>query len=245
MAKKSPANAVPQHIGIIMDGNGRWAKKRLLPKAMGHRKGAEALDRLLKDAKDSGVKYITVYAFSTENWKRSQEEVSAIMGLLREYINRYFLENENNTLKVDSVGDLSALSPDLQRDIEKLKKISKNRTGINLRIAMNYGGRDELRRAFTKIAEEVKDGKLNPEDITEQLISSHLDTGGIPDPELIIRTSGEYRTSNFLLWQSAYSEYYFTDKLWPDFTIDDFNAAIDYYRGIDRRFGGRNDEGKK
>jgi undecaprenyl diphosphate synthase len=167
------------------------------------------------------------------------------MGLLREYINRYFLENENNTLKVDSVGDLSALSPDLQRDIAKLKEISKNRTGINLRIAMNYGGRDELKRAVTKIAEEVKDGKLNPEDITEELISSHLDTSGIPDPELIIRTSGEYRTSNFLLWQSAYSEYYFTDKLWPDFTIDDFNAAIDYYRGIDRRFGGRNDEGKK
>jgi undecaprenyl diphosphate synthase len=245
MAKKSPANAVPQHIGIIMDGNGRWAKKHLLPKAMGHRKGAEALDRLLKDAKDSGVKYITVYAFSTENWKRSQEEVSAIMGLLREYINRYFLENENNTLKVDSVGDLTALTPDLQRDIAKLKEISKNRTGINLRIAMNYGGRDELRRAVTKLAEEVKDGKLNPEDITEDLISSHLDTGDIPDPELIIRTSGEYRTSNFLLWQSAYSEYYFTDKLWPDFTIDDFNAAIDYYRGIDRRFGGRNDEGKK
>jgi undecaprenyl diphosphate synthase len=245
MAKNVSANAVPQHIGIIMDGNGRWAKKHFLPKAMGHRKGAEALDRLLKDAKDSGVKYITVYAFSTENWKRSQEEVSAIMGLLREYINRYFLENENNTLKVDSVGDLTALSPDLQEDIARLKEISKNRTGINLRIGMNYGGRDEITRAVKQIVQDAKDGKINPEDVTEQLISSRLDTGDIPDPELIIRTSGEYRTSNFLLWQSAYSEYYFTDKLWPDFTIDDFNDAIKYYQGIDRRFGGRNDEGKK
>jgi undecaprenyl diphosphate synthase len=245
MAKNLPPNAVPQHIGIIMDGNGRWAKKRLLPKVMGHRKGAEALDRLLKDAKDTGVKYITVYAFSTENWKRSQEEVAGIMGLLREYINRYFIENENNTLKVDSVGDLTALSPDLQADIAKLKEISKNRTGINLRIAMNYGGRDEITRAVRKIAQEVKAGKISPNEISEATISSYLDTGDIPDPELIIRTSGEYRTSNFLLWQSAYSEYYFTDKLWPDFTIDDFKDAIRYYQGIDRRFGGRNDEDKK
>jgi undecaprenyl diphosphate synthase len=167
------------------------------------------------------------------------------MGLLREYINRYFIENENNTLKVDSVGDLTALSPDLQVDIAKLKEISKNRTGINLRIAMNYGGRDEITRAVKKIAQEVKDGKISPNEISEALISSHLDTGDIPDPELIIRTSGEYRTSNFLLWQSAYSEYYFTDKLWPDFTIDDFKDAIRYYQGIDRRFGGRNDEEKK
>lgn len=244
MAKKPPLNAVPQHIGIIMDGNGRWAKKRFLPKVMGHRKGAEALDKLLKDAENTGVKHITVYAFSTENWKRSKEEVSGLMTLLREYINKYFIENESLTLRVTSAGDLTALTPDLQADIERLKEISKNRTGINLCIAINYGGRDELTRAVRKIAKRVSEGEINPDDISEDMISQNLDTSGVPDPELIIRTSGEYRTSNFLLWQSAYSEYYFTDKLWPDFTIDDLNDAIAYYQGIDRRFGGRNDESK-
>lgn len=229
---------VPKHIGIIMDGNGRWAKKRFLPRAMGHRQGAQALDKLTKEAEGLGVKYITVYAFSTENWKRSKDEVDSIMGLLREYINRFF-NDKKSILKIRSAGDLTALSPDLQADIEKLKEQSKDRPGMTLTIAINYGGRDEIRRAVTKIAEDVKAGKIQPEDINDQMISDNLDTAGIPDPELIIRTSGEFRTSNFLMWQSAYSEYYITDKLWPDFNVEDLKDAIKAYQTRDRRFGGR------
>lgn len=232
---------VPKHIGIIMDGNGRWAKKRLLPRVLGHKQGAKALDKLLNDAKGLGVEHITVYAFSTENWKRAEDEVSGIMGILREYINKYFRDYANSDFRVDSIGDLSALAPDLQRDIAELKEVSKDRTGIHLTIAMNYGGRDEIKRAVQKIAQEIKDGKIEPEDITEDLISNHLDSAGTPDPELIIRTSGELRTSNFLMWQSAYSEYYITEKLWPDFNIDDFKEAISNYQNRDRRFGGRNE----
>lgn len=229
---------VPKHIGIIMDGNGRWAKKRFLPRAMGHRQGAQALDKLTKEAKGLGVEYITVYAFSTENWKRSKDEVDSIMGILREYINRFF-NDKKSILKIRSAGDLTALSPDLQADIEKLKEQSKDRPGMTLTIAINYGGRDEIRRAVTKIAEDVKAGKIQPEDINDQMISDNLDTAGIPDPELIIRTSGEFRTSNFLMWQSAYSEYYITDKLWPDFNVEDLKDAIKAYQTRDRRFGGR------
>ncbi|MBQ7265963.1 MAG: isoprenyl transferase [Firmicutes bacterium] len=233
-------NEIPQHIGIIMDGNGRWAKKRMLPRVMGHRAGAQALDKLLKDASGLGVKYITVYAFSTENWKRSEDEIKGIMGLLREYINKYFDEMESLSLRIRSIGDLSALSPELQADIARMKEVSKTRTGITLTIAMNYGGRDEIRRALTQIAKDCRKEVIHPEDITEQLISSYLDTSFLPDPELIIRTSGEWRTSNFLLWQGAYSEYYFTDVLWPDFNIDTLKEAIAWYQGKDRRFGGRN-----
>ena len=229
---------VPKHIGIIMDGNGRWAKKRFLPRAMGHRQGAQALDKLTKEAEGLGVEYITVYAFSTENWKRSKDEVDSIMGLLREYINRFF-NDKKSILKIRSAGDLTALSPDLQADIEKLKEQAKERPGMTLTIAINYGGRDEIRRAVTKIAEDVKAGKIQPEDINDQMISDNLDTAGIPDPELIIRTSGEFRTSNFLMWQSAYSEYYITDKLWPDFNVEDLKDAIKAYQTRDRRFGGR------
>lgn len=232
---------VPKHIGIIMDGNGRWAKKKMLPRVLGHRQGAKTLDKLLNDARGMGIEHITVYAFSTENWSRAEEEVKGIMGILREYINKYFRDYANSDFRVDSIGDLSKLAPDLQEDIAKLKEASKDKTGIHLTIAMNYGGRDEIKRAVQKIAQEVKDGKLDPEDITEDIISNHLDSGGTPDPELIIRTSGELRTSNFLMWQSAYSEYYITDKLWPDFTIDDLKEAISSYQGRDRRFGGRNE----
>lgn len=238
------AKEVPKHIGIIMDGNGRWAKKRMLPRVFGHRQGAKALDTLLNNAKGMGVEHITVYAFSTENWSRAEEEVSGIMGILREYINKYFKEYADSDFRIDSIGDLSALSPDLQKDINNLKEASKNKKGIHLTIAMNYGGRDEITRAVKKIAQDVKDNKLKSEDITQELISNYLDSAGTPDPELIIRTSGELRTSNFLMWQSAYSEYYITDKLWPDFTIDDFKNAIKSYQSRDRRFGGRNEEKK-
>lgn len=232
---------VPKHIGIIMDGNGRWAKKKMLPRVLGHRQGAKTLDKLLNDARGMGIEHITVYAFSTENWSRAEDEVKGIMGILREYINKYFRDYANSDFRVDSIGDLSKLAPDLQEDIAKLKEASKDKTGIHLTIAMNYGGRDEIKRAVQKIAQEVKEGKLDPKDITEDIISNHLDSAGTPDPELIIRTSGELRTSNFLMWQSAYSEYYITDKLWPDFTIDDLKEAISSYQGRDRRFGGRNE----
>ena len=235
---------IPKHIGIIMDGNGRWAKRKMLPRVFGHRQGAKTLDKLLNDARGMGIEHITVYAFSTENWKRAEEEVKGIMGILREYINKYFKDYANSDFRVDSIGDLSKLAPDLQEDIARLKEASKNKTGIHLTIAMNYGGRDEIKRAVQKIAQKVKEGSLNPEDITEELIPDHLDSAGTPDPELIIRTSGELRTSNFLLWQSAYSEYYITDKLWPDFTVDDLKEAIESYQDRDRRFGGRNEEMK-
>ena len=169
--------------------------------------------------------------------------MSGLMNLMREYIQDYIDDNENSRLKIDSVGDLTVLDQDIQDNIKLLKEISKDKPGINLHIAINYGGRDEIRRAFADIANEVKEGRIKPEEITEELISDHLDTAGVPDPELIIRTSGEYRLSNFLPWQSAYSEFYFTDKLWPDFTIDDLKTAISAYQNRDRRFGGRN-EGK-
>lgn len=235
---------IPKHVGIIMDGNGRWAKKKMLPRVLGHRQGAKTLDKLLNDARGMGIEHITVYAFSTENWARAEEEVKGIMGILREYINKYFRDYANSDFRVDSIGDLSRLAPDLQEDIAKLKEASKDKTGIHLTIAMNYGGRDEIKRAVQKIAQEVKEGKLAMEDITEETISNHLDSAGTPDPELIIRTSGELRTSNFLMWQSAYSEYYITDKLWPDFTIEDLKEAIESYQNRERRFGGRKEEKK-
>ena len=235
---------IPKHVGIIMDGNGRWAKKKMLPRVLGHRQGAKTLDKLLNDARGMGIEHITVYAFSTENWSRAEEEVKGIMGILREYINKYFRDYANSDFRVDSIGDLSRLAPDLQEDIAKLKEASKDKTGIHLTIAMNYGGRDEIKRAVQKIAQEVKEGKLATEDITEETISNHLDSAGTPDPELIIRTSGELRTSNFLMWQSAYSEYYITDKLWPDFTIEDLKEAIESYQNRERRFGGRKEEKK-
>lgn len=234
---------IPKHIGIIMDGNGRWAKKRFLPRILGHRRGAEALDRLLKAADGMGIEHITVYAFSTENWKRAEDEVSGLMNLMREYIQDYIRDNETSRLKIDSIGDLSVLDEDIQQNIKLLKEISKDKPGINLHIAINYGGRDEIKRAFKTMANAIKLGEIAPDEISEELIASYLDTAGVPDPELIIRTSGEYRLSNFLPWQSAYSEFYFTDKLWPDFTIDDLKDAIASYQNRDRRFGGRN-EGK-
>lgn len=237
------ANGIPKHIAIIMDGNGRWAKKRWLPRVMGHRKGAEALDNLLTNAKGLGVEYITVYAFSTENWKRSAEEVSGIMKLLREYINRYFNDSTID-LRINSIGDLSRLDQDLQDDIAKMKEKSKDRNGIVLTIAMNYGGRDEITRAVRKISEDVKNGVISSDQIDEKMVASYLDTNFLPDPELVIRTSGEMRVSNFLLWQAAYAEYYITDKLWPDFTVEDLKDAIKFYQSRDRRMGGRNEDKK-
>ena len=233
--------ALPKHIAIIMDGNGRWAKKRLLPKKMGHKAGADALKKLLKRIEKTDIEHITVYAFSTENWKREKQEVDDLMKLLKDYIGQYIKDNETSNLKIDTIGDISALSEDLQKDLAHLKEISSKKTGLNLHIALNYGGRDEIVRAIKHISNDVKNGDIAIEDITENLFSSYLDTKEYNDPELIVRTSGELRTSNFLVWQSAYSEFYFSDKLWPDFTFEDLEQAINAYQKRERRFGGRLD----
>ncbi len=230
---------IPQHVAIIMDGNGRWAKKRFLTRAAGHRAGAKALRSLATEAEKIGVKYLTVYAFSTENWNRPKDEVDALMKLLREYIQEYIDDSNKNNMRISVIGDVSRLDDDLQGKIRMLEDITKHKNGLHVIIAMNYGGRDEITRVARIIADEVKNGGLNPQNIDENLISAYLDTKDIPDPDLLIRTSGEMRLSNFLLWQSAYSELVFNDKLWPDFTINDLNAAIDIYNDRERRFGGR------
>ena len=230
---------MPKHIAIIMDGNGRWATKRALPRKAGHKAGAEALERIIYAAKDMGLEHLTVYAFSTENWKRSEEEVGAIMDLLRMYLKNYFKKFLNDNVRMDVIGDISRLDKDIQESILEIEEISKEKTGLSVHIALNYGGRDELRRAVAKIAQDVKEGKLDPADVTEDCITNALDTAGTPDPELLIRTSGEERISNFLLWQIAYSEFYFSDMLWPDFNKTELQKAIYYYQNRERRFGGR------
>lgn len=234
--------ALPKHIAIIMDGNGRWAKKRFLSKKMGHRAGADALKKIVEKLQNTDIKHITVYAFSTENWKRSKEEVDDLMLLLKEYIGKYIKENDKENVRIDTIGDLTALTEDLRSDILKLKEISANKTGINLHIGINYGGRDEIIRAMKKMYADMSDGKIDIDDISEDKFSTYLDTKEYGDPELIIRTSGELRLSNFLTWQSAYSELYFTNKLWPDFTYKDLEDALKVYQNRERRFGGRIEE---
>jgi undecaprenyl diphosphate synthase len=230
---------VPAHIAIIMDGNGRWAKRRFLNKAAGHRAGAMTLKKLSYEVEKIGVKYLTVYAFSTENWSRSKEEIDTLMNLLREFIQQYIDESKRNTMRISMIGDISRLPVDLQRKIEELDRITKEKKGLRIMIAMNYGGRDEIVRAMRKMASAVSNGNLSPDAINESLFNSYLDTSDIPDPDLLIRTSGEMRLSNFLLWQTAYTEFCFMDKFWPDFTIKDMQAAITQFQNRDRRFGGR------
>ena len=237
MAKQE--KAMPRHVAIIMDGNGRWAAKRMLPRKMGHKAGAEALERIIEAARQLGLEHLTVYAFSTENWKRSVEEVGAIMDLLRLYLKNYLQKFAKDNVRMHVIGDISRLDADIQEQIRNIEEMSKGKDGMTVHIALNYGGRDELRRGVIALARQVQDGVLEPEEITEDIISQSLDTAGVPDPELMIRTSGEERISNFLLWQLAYSEFYFTDKLWPDFTEEDLKDAIDQYCGRERRFGGR------
>ncbi len=230
---------IPEHVAIIMDGNGRWASKRMLAKKMGHKAGADVLEKISRHADKLGVHHLTVYAFSTENWKRSDEEVSGIMDLLRSYLKNHIKRAKNDNIKVDIIGDVTRLDEDIQEQIKNLEDITKDKTGLNLHIALNYGGRDEIIRAVKNIAQEIKLGNIDVEDITEEYFSNSLDTKGVPDPELLIRTSGEERVSNFLLWQIAYSEMSFSDKLWPDYTTDDFDEAIYSYQNRERRFGGR------
>lgn len=230
---------IPEHIAIIMDGNGRWAKKRLLPRKLGHRAGAQTLNKLIKYADEIGIKHMTVYAFSTENWNRSKEEVDALMNLLREYISDYIRDNKDSNIKVDMIGDINALDKDIQEKIKELEDVSSIKKGMNLHIAINYGGRNEILRSFKNIYKNIEEGKISFNDITEKTISNFLDTKNFPDPDLIIRTSGELRLSNFMIWQAAYSEFYITDKLWPDFNKDDLLDAIEQYKSRNRRFGGR------
>lgn len=231
---------MPKHIAIIMDGNGRWAKKRNFPKKAGHKAGADTLENILNVAEKLGVMHITAYAFSTENWKRSEDEVAGIMDLLRKYLKEHIRSAQKRKVKVDIIGDRTRLDIDIQQQIATLEELTKDKPGLNLHIALNYGGRDELLRAVKKIAVKTKNGEISPEDITEEFVEQNLDTAGVPDPELVIRTSGEERVSNFLLWQIAYSEFSFSDKLWPDYTENDLKQAIWEYQNRDRRFGGRN-----
>ena len=228
---------IPHHVAVIMDGNGRWAKSKGLPRKMGHVQGGKNVEDLLYVCDDLGIKYFTVYAFSTENWKRSEDEVSALMTLLRSYLSSGFKKAAKNNVRIRIIGDRTRLAPDIQKLIEDLEEDSKNNTGLQFQIAINYGGRDEIVRMMRKTAEDVKSGKVNPEDINEEFISNNLDTKDIPDPDLLIRTSGEQRLSNFLLWQIAYSEFYIAHCHWPDFNKDELIKAIEAYNKRDRRFG--------
>jgi len=230
---------IPSHIAIIMDGNGRWAAKRALPKKAGHSAGGKTLEKISNAAIELGIKHLTVYAFSTENWKRSEEEVNGIMDLLRSYLKDYIGRAKKDNVRVHVIGDIRALDKDIQEQIIELEDLTKNKTGMELHIALNYGGRDEILRATRKICEQVKEGNIDVDAIDEDMFSAYLDTENVPDPELIIRTSGEERISNFLLWQIAYSEFSFTDKLWPDYSEVDLKRAIMTYQNRDRRFGGR------
>lgn len=238
--KKQPAllRPVPTHIAIIMDGNGRWAKKRGLPRQAGHMVGAEAFRTIANYAKSIGLKYLTVYAFSTENWKRSEEEVEAIMELLERYLREAIADMDKNRVRFCFFGDLTRLSPELQEEARIAAERSRQYEGVQVNFCLNYGGRMEILRAARQFARDCVDGKCHPEELTEEVLSARMYSAGIPDPELVIRPGGELRTSNFLLWQSAYAEYYFTDVLWPDFGPKELEKAIAAYNGRNRRFGG-------
>nr|WP_295280911.1 isoprenyl transferase [uncultured Blautia sp.] len=233
---------VPNHIAIILDGNGRWAKAKGMPRGYGHIKGCANLEQVCYDIKDLGVKYLTVYAFSTENWKRSREEVDGLMKLFRSYLKKCIKISRDNKMKIKIIGDISAFAPDIQESIRKLEDFSKDYDELYFQIAMNYGSRDEITRGMKKMAQDVADGNLLPAQITEDTISGYLDTAGVPDPDLLIRTSGEQRLSNFLMWQLAYTEFYFTDIAWPDFHKAELIQAIEKYNQRDRRYGGVKEE---
>ena len=230
---------MPKHIAIIMDGNRRWARERGLEPKQGHKEGAKTLEKIVRYANKIGLKYITVYAFSTENWKRSEDEVGALMILLQRYLDNYSKRADTENIKVKVLGDITRLSEGMQKSIKKCMERTKNNTGVTFNIALNYGGRNEILSAVKNIAYEVKNGNINVEDITEDTISNNLYTAGEPDPDLLIRTSGELRLSNFLLWQLAYTEFLFIDINWPDFSEEDINEAIEVYQKRNRKFGGK------
>lgn len=230
-------NRLPKHVAVIMDGNGRWAKRRGLPRIMGHRKGVDALKELLRCCDDWGVQALTAYAFSTENWGRPLEEVDFLMTLFERVLRRELQEMIKENVRIEFVGNLAALPPSLQAEIERSMSATVNNSGIQFTVATNYGGRQEILQACRAIATKVKQGQIQPEDIDETMFSRHLYTANVPDPDLLIRTSGEMRLSNFLLWQMAYGEMYITDALWPDFDREQFHKALFDYQQRDRRFG--------
>lgn len=232
-------NNVPAHVAIIMDGNGRWAESKNLPRLAGHNAGMAAMKEIVKAASTFGVQHLTVYAFSTENWKRSAEEVNGIFKLLILYVEKELRELHENNVKVTMIGDYTKLPHQAVRSIEKTIELTKNNTGLQFHIALNYGSRDEILRSFREIARDIENGKYKAEEITEEMIALHLYTKDIPDPDLMIRTSGEKRLSNYLLWQCAYSEFVFSDVLWPDFTKEEFRQTLLEYQGRKRRYGGR------
>ena len=229
---------IPAHIAIILDGNGRWAKAKGMPRNYGHAQGSKNVERICEEAYRIGVKYLTVYAFSTENWNRPKDEVDALMKLLRNYMKTCLKTAAKNDMKVRVIGDKTGLDEDIRNRIAELEEATKDNGGLNFQIALNYGSRDEIVRAVRKVSEDVKEGKVKPEDIDEKMFEPYLDTHGIPDPDLMIRTSGELRLSNYLLWQLAYTEFYFTDIPWPDFTKEELSKAIEQYNRRDRRYGG-------
>jgi len=237
LSEKEKQN-IPKHIAIIMDGNGRWAKQRGLPRSAGHKAGSETFRRIAKYCNTLGVKYLTVYAFSTENWRRSAEEVSAIMGLLKLYLQEALRDMEKNHIRFNFMGDLSRLTPELQKLCRETMERSARYNEVQVNLCINYGGRDELIRAAKSFMADVAAGKRDAEDLTEEVFSEYLDSAGVPDPELLIRPSGELRISNFLPWQTAYSEFVFMNVLWPDFSEADLDTAIAEYQRRNRRFGG-------
>lgn len=229
---------VPTHVAIILDGNGRWAKAKGMPRNYGHTQGAKNVEVICEEAWNMGIKYLTVYAFSTENWSRPEKEVAALMKLLRNYMKNCVKTAHKNHMRVRVIGDKSRLDEDIQRSIEELERETKDNDGLNFQIAINYGSRDEMLRAVRRMAADVKNGRLLEQEICEEIFSSYLDTADIPDPDLLIRTSGELRISNYLLWQIAYSELYFCDVPWPDFSKEELEKAVEDYNNRDRRFGG-------
>lgn len=228
---------MPKHIAIIMDGNRRWAREKGLDPKLGHKEGAKTLEKIVRHANKIGLGYITVYAFSTENWKRAEDEVGALMLLLQNYLDDYSKRANTENIKVKVLGDISALSEKMQKSINNCMERTKDNTGVTFNIALNYGGRDEIIKAVKKIAQDVKENKIKVDEITEETISNSLYTKGQPDPDLLIRTSGELRTSNFLPWQIVYSEFIFVDKNWPDFEEKDLDEAIEIYQKRNRKFG--------
>lgn len=228
---------VPNHVAIILDGNGRWAKSKGMPRNYGHVQGAKAVEVICEEAYKLGIQYLTVYAFSTENWNRPKDEVDALMKLLRNYLKTCLKTAEKNRMCVRVLGDKTGLDRDIQERIDELEEATKRNDGLHFQIALNYGGRDEIVRAVKRLAVQVKEGNIEPEDITEEMLDGMLDTKGLPEPDLLIRTCGEQRISNFLLWQLAYTEFYVTTAAWPDFTKEELIKAIDAYNKRDRRYG--------
>ena len=238
METDSSKLVIPRHVALILDGNGRWAKKRGLPRTAGHKQGCVTVEKTVEDAARLGIEYLTVYGFSTENWKRSVEEVGALMQLFRYYLKRLLKIARANNVRVKMIGDRTRFEQDIIEGIDRLERETADNTGMTFVIAVNYGGRDEIRRAVKRMMEDARRGILDPDTVTEDTVASYLDTAGIPDPDLLIRTSGEIRLSNYLLWQLAYSEIYITDCLWPDFNRDELIKAIVQFNQRDRRFGG-------